>query len=1082
MATEDLRFRFVEEGLSQLRRAFARTEEDLRNIDDATEASNSALDELGRDGSASAERLRDSLDAAAREAQVAEGRLEDVAGVRLSDIENSVENTGQALRTVQRNTSAILDPLDDLGRSIRGAELGFRRAATAAETTGAAINAFDAQGLTGVVTVLAEGEDNLKRSTENARAFTRVLKQVSAAAADVRNFEFGKINTGPIQSQVSAAVKTGGQSGIASLIGDLGIAASNLIGLDQLLGVTKLQGQLQDVRSEFGNTQGEVQGLRQRVEELRDAVARVTNLATQLEIAEIRGSGNIEQLSAQLEDARQRLEELRSELSDDLGEELDVSFDQGTLRLDAGPAQREIDELEDELEELDDEASSLEAEVDGRKSEGVLEGLKRQAKELTEKLTSIPGIGIGQIGSKLQELGRKLQSTGEEAQGLAARLKNKVGNALESLGGKISGAGNFLGGFQGKAAGAALAAGTLAAALVGAAVQAGKLARELQSVAARAGTLPSKIQELAQVNEILTGVESVDAAGEFLKEFSLRLEEATTSASAAREGYQRLGISVEELKSTLSEGGRLEVLDLVVRRLREANVQQRALAREDILGGQASEEFSLFLATANSDIKEIRDVAEQVQFDDDEISIFASIGRQASVIWDRILKIVGELILALQAPLRGALFIVDKALQGISLLFDGIEQGATLTVRALVGLFDKVNAFFGGSDTFLEDNLDSQTYEIDAQFAGGPGTNSLIDEDAEQGLTDLQRRLGQAFGEFETSKRSLEDDLRRGLIGKAAFLEDVADLRRQIFEDAREVDFAFEDADLSNLVDKLFEEYEKALARIPEEDAAEIKIPLEAVPVRTQSNEELANEIFEDVIDQRAAEQKLQDEMAAFVNGSLDWYEPIVGLFEAAEEPLQEAFARSIDEVFRGLGQGVAEGLDKLFTGFGGSAQGRNNARLDIFGAKEQIRSLKESLREGSISYREFSLRIRSQQLQLKEAQEALNEELESGFINALDSIGQFAKETLKTLIAEITAVIAKMAALKAITSIFNISSGSFFGGVITQLGGGGFLSTAAPSPANLTVNVTGQTRTDGRDIVTTYNSTSRTQRRQGRK
>jgi hypothetical protein len=144
------------------------------------------------------------------------------------------------------------------------------------------------------------------------------------------------------------------------------------------------------------------------------------------------------------------------------------------------------------------------------------------------------------------------------------------------------------------------------------------------------------------------------------------------------------------------------------------------------------------------------------------------------------------------------------------------------------------------------------------------------------------------------------------------------------------------------------------------------------------------------------------------------------------------------------------------------------------------MRSLRNALAQGEMSYREYSLRVQTAQDAIRQKQEQLNDAMSNSFVSALEDMGDAAKQIFKQLIADITAAIAKMAVLKAVASIFNISSGGFMGTVIGSLGGGGFLNAAAPAPAPTSINVAvqGQTSTAGRDLVTSFQTTQSDKRR----
>jgi hypothetical protein len=194
----------------------------------------------------------------------------------------------------------------------------------------------------------------------------------------------------------------------------------------------------------------------------------------------------------------------------------------------------------------------------------------------------------------------------------------------------------------------------------------------------------------------------------------------------------------------------------------------------------------------------------------------------------------------------------------------------------------------------------------------------------------------------------------------------------------------------------------------------------------------------------------------------------------ALERALSQALSRSTQRLFDSFGQMISQSI------FGGGGPTVAQAQLDLFGAQQQMRSLRNALAQGEMSYREYSLRVQTAQDAIREKQEALNDAMSNSFVSALEDMGDAAKQIFKQLIADITAAVAKMAVLKAVASIFNISSGGFMGSVFSSLGGGGFLNAAAPAPAptNINVAVQGQTSTAGRDLVTSFNTTQQDKRR----
>jgi hypothetical protein len=159
----------------------------------------------------------------------------------------------------------------------------------------------------------------------------------------------------------------------------------------------------------------------------------------------------------------------------------------------------------------------------------------------------------------------------------------------------------------------------------------------------------------------------------------------------------------------------------------------------------------------------------------------------------------------------------------------------------------------------------------------------------------------------------------------------------------------------------------------------------------------------------------------------------------AIGDALARSVARSADRLFQEFGQSIS---DAIFGGGGGP--GKAQTKLNLFNAKEQVTQLRNALREGQISYREFSLRMKTRQNAIQKRQEKLNDAMKSGFAQAAESMLGAFKQVAKQLIAEITAVVAKMLVLKALTAAFSIGSGGFGGAVISQLGGSAFLDSGA--------------------------------------
>jgi hypothetical protein len=196
-------------------------------------------------------------------------------------------------------------------------------------------------------------------------------------------------------------------------------------------------------------------------------------------------------------------------------------------------------------------------------------------------------------------------------------------------------------------------------------------------------------------------------------------------------------------------------------------------------------------------------------------------------------------------------------------------------------------------------------------------------------------------------------------------------------------------------------------------------------------------------------------------------------------------------------------------------------SRLQLRRLKQEKRQLRQSLRNREIAYRTYALRVKSINQQIAGANKQLAEQTESAWRSAFESLGGFVKSVVKKMIAELASAAIMATMLAAITGGTSLSIGGMsgfgnFSGLFTKgltgFAEGGVVTGptpamvgeypgAASNPEIITpeskmrsivegalggqrteIVVRGETRTDGRDLVTTYNQTERLQRRKGRR
>jgi hypothetical protein len=207
-------------------------------------------------------------------------------------------------------------------------------------------------------------------------------------------------------------------------------------------------------------------------------------------------------------------------------------------------------------------------------------------------------------------------------------------------------------------------------------------------------------------------------------------------------------------------------------------------------------------------------------------------------------------------------------------------------------------------------------------------------------------------------------------------------------------------------------------------------------------------------------------------------------------------FLRLGDTIAKNLVSGISDAITGL------SKVEQIQKRLSKLQLRQQIQNLRGRLKEATgIDAQVINTRIDLLTEKLKEAQN------EAGRLGQVfRDIGNAIVNTLRSVIREVIALIAKMLIIKAIKAALS-GGGSFALGSIQGIGANGVLTNpgvgdilnslnttstggllpslqtvgqrGAPS-MEVVINVAGETRTEGQDLKTAYDTTTRVQRRKG--
>jgi hypothetical protein len=209
---------------------------------------------------------------------------------------------------------------------------------------------------------------------------------------------------------------------------------------------------------------------------------------------------------------------------------------------------------------------------------------------------------MSEVSKDADDAGDSLDDAGDSA-GEAGDDMDEAGESASTMGSSMSKAG--------KAGAAAITA--ISAAVTGAVAgistlvqQTAQYAKQVDRAAEQSGLARERIQEIAFAAQQVSGAD-FDAVRDGLKELAIRSEEAAMGTGEATEAFERLGISQQFLK----ENDTSAIFARVRQELQGASSQMRIMAAEMLLGGEAGQKMVEVLGLTNDEMQALSSRAQE---------------------------------------------------------------------------------------------------------------------------------------------------------------------------------------------------------------------------------------------------------------------------------------------------------------------------------------------------------------------------------------------------------------------------------------------------------------------------------------
>jgi len=1175
----ELEYEFTRSGLEDLRDKMEALAEDTEDVGDRAKDLSDDLEDVTDDGAGAAERLeqsvndvQDALQALSDQASDTGASLErsldpdpinqlDSAVVGLESEFQSLSSSAQIDTSpffdLEQRADAIRSALEDLSStdvSLEQIDTGpLEDVSVLAEDAAADLEDLDDTDLSS----LPDGMDRAEESiVDVGGAAQDAAEDIQRQFADASGQALEDL-TG-IQERLEGLedfdLDVGGgdiTADITSQLENLDVGGSGLTGL--ALTINAIQGLSTGLNLSSLEEDLEAEKAKDEVEDLADEVRELRGRIDDMAFDRAVDSDAIQNVEDQLEDVKSDLEDavrLALQLDDSLTlPDLpvdDIELDMTSLIDQPGPRERGggTEEIEEDAEDAEEDVSRLQAALNrlGERAgiDRIGDQIRRIGREsgdaeedvndLQEDLNDLgEAAGLGSIGDQLSDLGDDGIGSG-------------AGFLLGRLGSAASSAGSILTSFVATAGGAVTAIGAVGGAAAAATKQMADFAaaqaeagQQLEVAESQSGVAAEEVQQLFLVAERLDSTVDLDAIRDAFKELALRTEEAREGTGEAKEAFERLGISMEELEGMSTA----EVFRRVRQEASELTAQQRALTLEQIAGGEAGERLARVFGLTADEFQRLKEATADDTLTSDQIDQLDKMRQQYTDAQQDLEELKQEIALEFGPAAVGIFKAVTQAIQ------DTVDALGELRSEDPVETQNRAPSSGGGE---IEDEPEIQEPNF------GPQQRVEFGDIGDGEVAEPVQRMNEALSRMETHVAVAREKMSRGLIDEEEMVRRIQSARQTAADELLKLEEQSPDLIPDSKVNETIAKLKRIQERLQQLTGGEVSFDIDPEQITLASREQLSTPSIPSSLPiesmggglsalQGAANAAdsvgdinslIEAARSQFDLLNNDEAQSFVAKLQKAKEEMKEnqreaaaigqalerSVARSADRLFQSIGQSLSGAL------FGsGGGPGEAQSRLDLFNARQQMRTLRQSLRQGQISYREFQLRIRVQQRRIQQRQEQLNEAMDSGFVDAAESMLDAFKRIAQQLIAEILGVIAKMAVLKALTSAFGISSGGFLGGVISNLGGGAFLDSAAeggtvaqsglavihegeeivpsqtvdtlkglvdpatppaqPAAAaagmDITVQVQGETTTDGRDIKTTYDTETQIQRRKGR-
>ncbi|AUO79032.1 minor tail protein [Salinibacter phage M8CR30-4] len=722
---------------------------------------------------------------------------------------------------------------------------------------------------------------------------------------------------------------------------------------------------------------------------------------------------------------------------------------------------------------------------------------------------------MSSVADDASDAGDELDDTADSAEDAGDEM-DETGSSASAMGSKINTAGKV------GAAGLAAITTAVSSAVAGIGTlvaETAQYAKQVDRAAQQSGVARERIQEIAFAAQQVSGAD-FDAVRDGLKELAIRSQEAAMGTGEAKEAFDRLGISQDFLRNNSTS----QIFARLRQELQGASSKMRIMASEMILGGEAGQKMVEVLGLSNEEMSELSAQAQRTGkvLSSDQVAALertrgawrsltsevVGLGRELGAMFAPL--VTQEIIPGLRSmaqSVRGALSALSDLSDTTKGTVAAIAAGTTAVSAALAAygawpaIIAGVSAAFsalGTAATTAYAAITSPVTAVVAAIAAIAGIAGLI-YDNWSGLSSFFAELFDSLGAGASA------------IGSALF---------ETFALAW------------NQIERLFAQAINALI-------STVNDGLEALGAESYTIDGEVGIPQEEIEANRQRLAQAQQDLGAATSGVASTLE---GSFSSGWAAVKQSTSDAVAFVQGKLQDlGGAFSLPSPSAGGGGSSSGGGQGPSS--GGEGESGSSLPSLQPifqlvNNTSAAENSIS------RLKQAGKAATTSLANGFNRVTSSIGrsvsnliqgknaaldfgQTMVSVLGDVISKLVQVAAKLAVVAAIKAAANISSGGITsiggalgkafgladGGVVTGptlavVGEGseseavlplskleGMLSQPSPMPQAtasaptgagaqglaVEVEVRGETRREGRDIVTTYDVSKRAQARRGR-